>query len=71
MLIGRRFARKGDAHDMHAGNANVLGDGDEHDRAPAMIIERHPQLRAMNIADLPVIALRIVPVASRGDLLAE
>jgi hypothetical protein len=33
--------------------------------------ERHPLLRAINIADLPVIALRIAHVASWRDLSAE
>jgi hypothetical protein len=36
-----------------------------------MIIERYTQLRAMNIVDLPVSALRIAHVANWGDLSAE
>jgi PPOX class probable F420-dependent enzyme len=53
---------------MLRGAANILEDGKEHDAAQAMIVARYPQLRAMQIADLPVIALRITHVASWGDL---
>jgi PPOX class probable F420-dependent enzyme len=53
---------------MLRGRADILDDGDEHDRAQAMIVARYPQLRAMRIADLPVIALRVAHVASWGDL---
>jgi PPOX class probable F420-dependent enzyme len=53
---------------MLRGPANILDDGEEHDRAQAQIVGRYPQLRAMTIADLPVIALRIAHVASWGDL---
>jgi PPOX class probable F420-dependent enzyme len=56
---------------MLRGPADILDDGEEHDRAQALIIARYPQLREMTIADLPVIALRIVNVASWGDLAAE
>ena len=50
------------------GRADILYQGDEHQRAQALIVARYPQLRSMNIADLPVIALRIARVASWGDL---
>ncbi|HYM71539.1 MAG TPA: TIGR03668 family PPOX class F420-dependent oxidoreductase, partial [Stellaceae bacterium] len=53
---------------MLRGPADLLHDGAEHDRAQALIVARYPQLRTMNIADLPVIALRIAHVASWGDL---
>jgi PPOX class probable F420-dependent enzyme len=56
---------------MLRGPADILNDGDEHDRAQALIVGRYPQLRAMNLADLPVIALRIADVASWGDLSAD
>ena len=56
---------------MLRGAAQILDAGDEHASAQAMIIARYKQLRAMTIADLPVIALRIVHVASWGDLSAE
>jgi hypothetical protein len=53
---------------MLRGPAEILESGDEHDVAQALIVARCPQLRAMQIADLPVIALRITHVASWGDL---
>jgi len=53
------------------GRADILDDGDEHDRAQALLVARYRQLRAMAIADLPVIALRIAHVASWGDLSVE
>jgi PPOX class probable F420-dependent enzyme len=56
---------------MLRGRADILDDGEEHDRAQAMIVARYPQLRPMRIAGLPVIALRIARVASWGDLDAE
>jgi PPOX class probable F420-dependent enzyme len=56
---------------MLRGRADVLDSGAEHDDAQAMIVARYPQMRAMTIADLPVIALRIVHVASWGDLSPE
>jgi PPOX class probable F420-dependent enzyme len=56
---------------MLRGRAEILESGDEHDRAQALIVARYPQLRAMAIADLPVIALRIARVASWGDLSAR
>jgi PPOX class probable F420-dependent enzyme len=56
---------------MLRGRADILGAGEEHDRAQATIVARYPQLRAMTIVDLPVIALRIGRVASWGDLSAD
>lgn len=56
---------------MLRGPTEILYEGEEHDRAQAMIVARYPQLREMNIADLPVIALRIARVASWGDLSAD
>jgi PPOX class probable F420-dependent enzyme len=53
---------------MLRGPAEILDEGDEHDRAQALIVARYPQLRTMTIADLPVIALRIAEVASWGNL---
>jgi len=53
---------------MLRGPAEILKSGDEHAAAQAMIVTRYPQLRTMNIADLPVIALRVAHVASWGDL---
>ncbi|MDE2008160.1 MAG: TIGR03668 family PPOX class F420-dependent oxidoreductase [Rhodospirillales bacterium] len=53
---------------MLRGNAEILAAGTEHDRAQALARTRYPQLGAMRLDDLPVIALRIARVASWGDL---
>jgi len=53
---------------MLHGGAEILDAGEEHDRAQALLVARYPQYRAMNLAGLPVIALRIARVASWGDL---
>jgi PPOX class probable F420-dependent enzyme len=53
---------------MLRGRADILAGGAEHDRAQALIVARYPQLRAMTIADLPVIALRVARAVSWGDL---
>jgi len=53
---------------MLHGRAEILTDGVEHDRAQSMLRSRYPQLAAMQIEQLPVIALRIERVASWGDL---
>jgi PPOX class probable F420-dependent enzyme len=53
---------------MLRGPAEILDEGPEHDRAQALIVARYPQLRAMHIADLPVIALRISSATDWGDL---
>lgn len=50
------------------GRAEILLIGEEHDRAQALLKGRYPQLAAMTIAALPVIALRIAGAASWGDL---
>jgi PPOX class probable F420-dependent enzyme len=52
---------------MLRGPAEILDQGAEHDRAQALLRARYPQLAAMDIASLPVIALRIARVASWGD----
>jgi PPOX class probable F420-dependent enzyme len=56
---------------MLRGRADILEDGAEHDRAQDLLRGRYAQYRRMNLADLPVIALRIAHVASWGDLSAE
>ena len=56
---------------MLRGAAEILVDGDEHDRAQAALCGRYPQYRTMNLAGLPVIALRIARGVSWGDLSAE
>jgi PPOX class probable F420-dependent enzyme len=53
---------------MLRGRAEVLKSGAEHDAAQAMLRLRYPQLRAMTLAELPVIALRIERATSWGDL---
>ncbi len=50
------------------GAAEILVDGAEHDAAQALLRARYPQYRTMEIADLPVIALRIASATSWGDL---
>jgi PPOX class probable F420-dependent enzyme len=55
---------------MLRGRAEILARGAEHDAAQALLQARYPQLAAMEIAGLPVIALRIAQVASWGDLSA-
>ena len=53
---------------MLRGPAEILDGGPEHDRAQALICQRYPQLRAMHIAALPVIALRIARATDWGEL---
>ena len=53
---------------MLRGRAVILHVGDEHDRAQALLRERYPQYRAMDIAPLPVIAIRIARVLAWGNL---
>jgi PPOX class probable F420-dependent enzyme len=56
---------------MLRGAAEILESGPEHDRAQATLRERYPQLRAMRIEDLPVIAVRIDHASSWGRLETE
>jgi PPOX class probable F420-dependent enzyme len=53
---------------MLRGRAEILYAGGEHDRAQALLIARYPQYRAMQLGDLPVIALRIARATGWGDL---
>jgi PPOX class probable F420-dependent enzyme len=53
---------------MLRGDAEILETGPEHDRAQALLRERYPQYRAMNLGGLPVIALRITRATGWGDL---
>jgi len=53
---------------MLRGPAEILASGPEHDRAQALIVARYPQLKAMRIAELPVIALRIARATDWGNL---
>jgi PPOX class probable F420-dependent enzyme len=56
---------------MLRGRAEVLVDGAEHDRAQMLLRERYAQYRAMQLAGLPVIALRIAQVTGWGNLAVE
>jgi PPOX class probable F420-dependent enzyme len=56
---------------MLRGRAEILDGGTEHDRAQAALRARYAQYRAMDLAALPVIALRIARVTSWGDLSEE
>ena len=53
---------------MLHGSAEILTAGAEHDRAQSLLRSRYPQLAAMQIEELPVIAIHIERVASWGDL---
>ncbi|MDR3539062.1 MAG: TIGR03668 family PPOX class F420-dependent oxidoreductase [Acetobacteraceae bacterium] len=53
---------------MLRGPAEVLVAGAEHDAAQERLRARYPQYRAMDLAPLPVIALRIARVLSWGAL---
>ena len=53
---------------MLRGAAEILDAGDEHDRAQAALRTRYLQYRSMNLAELPVIALRIARATSWGEL---
>ncbi|MGC1408547.1 MAG: TIGR03668 family PPOX class F420-dependent oxidoreductase [Acetobacteraceae bacterium] len=53
---------------MLRGRADILADGPEHDRAQALLLERYAQYRIMQLAELPVIALRIERATSWGNL---
>jgi len=56
---------------MLRGRAEILADGAEHDRAQALLRSRYPQYRTMELAGLPVIAMRIERVTSWGNLSVE
>jgi PPOX class probable F420-dependent enzyme len=53
---------------MLQGRAEILPDGPEHDRAQATLRARYPQLAAMRIEHLPVVAIRIDHATSWGRL---
>jgi PPOX class probable F420-dependent enzyme len=53
---------------MLQGPAEVLASGAEHDQAQARLRARYPQLAAMRIEGLPVVAVRVDHVASWGNL---
>ena len=53
---------------MLRGRAEILAGGGEHDHAQELLRARYPQLAAMQIAPLPVIAVRVERVTSWGNL---
>ncbi len=53
---------------MVQGRAEILDSGPEHDQAQARLRARYPQLAAMRIEPLPVVAVRIDHAASWGRL---
>ncbi|HTV45529.1 MAG TPA: TIGR03668 family PPOX class F420-dependent oxidoreductase [Stellaceae bacterium] len=53
---------------MLRGHAEILEAGAEHDLAQQLLRQRYPQYRSMQLAELPVIALRIGRTTSWGDL---
>jgi len=53
---------------MLRGHAEVLAGGTEHDDAQALLGSRYPQLKAMQISQYPVIAVRIERTTSWGNL---
>jgi len=53
---------------MLRGHAEILNEGTEHRNAQALLRSRYPQLGAMQIANYPVIAVRIERATSWGDL---
>lgn len=53
---------------MLSGRADILGSGAEHAAAQDLLRSRYPQLSGMDIAALPVIALRVTKVRRWGNL---
>lgn len=53
---------------MVRGRAEILESGAEHDAAQEVLRRRYPQYRTMDLAPLPVIAIRIRNVLSWGHL---
>jgi len=53
---------------MLHGRAEILRSGTEHGHAQELLRTRYPQLGQMQIADLPVIAVRIERATSWGEL---
>jgi len=53
---------------MLRGRAEILADGAEHNQAQTLLRTRYPQLQAMQIGSLPVIAVRLERVTRWGNL---
>jgi len=56
---------------MLRGPAEILEEGAEHDRAQALLRSRYRQYQGMELAGLPVIAIRIARATSWGNLSVE
>jgi PPOX class probable F420-dependent enzyme len=56
---------------MLRGRAEILTEGAEHARAQELLRSRYHQYREMQIAELPVIAIRIERATSWGNLSAD
>jgi PPOX class probable F420-dependent enzyme len=56
---------------MLRGQAEILAGGSEHEHAQALLRARYPQLNAMRIGELPVIAIRLERVTSWGNLAVD
>jgi PPOX class probable F420-dependent enzyme len=56
---------------MLRGPAEILAQGAEHDRAQALLRSRYRQYQGMELAGLPVIAIRIARVTSWGTLAVD
>ena len=53
---------------MLRGTAEILEDGEEHDRAQEFLKSRYPQYAQMTLDELPVIAIRVSRVTNWGNL---
>ena len=53
---------------MLHGRAEILAEGAEHAAAQALVQRRYPQLAAMDLGGLPVIAVRLERIGSWGAL---
>lgn len=53
---------------MLRGPAEILADGAEHDAAQDVLRNKYPQYRTMDLAPLPVIALRVARVLAWGPM---
>jgi PPOX class probable F420-dependent enzyme len=56
---------------MVQGRADILDSGPEHDQAQARLRARYPQLKAMRIEGLPVVAVRVERASAWGRLDAD
>ncbi len=52
---------------MLRGSAEILYDGSEHAHAQELLRQRYPQLLAMRLENLPVIAIRVQKVSGWGN----